>query len=83
MLWIKNTEGKPSASLTMAFVAFILVSAWLVTWVVAALFKVEVPAFDVASAMGYLSPLLMLYFGRRFTDTKGTKTGSEDTSPDE
>ncbi len=33
-MFIKNTSGKPSVSLTMVVVAFIVVTLWLAAWVV-------------------------------------------------
>lgn len=67
MLWIKNTNGKPSASLTMTIVSFATVILWLLVWIIGTPFGLTIPAFDVAAAMGLLSPLLALYFGRRYT----------------
>jgi hypothetical protein len=33
-----------------------------------------IPAFDATTAMAYLSPILMLYFGRKNTDAKSEST---------
>lgn len=74
MGWIKNSKGEPSASLTMSLVAFISVTTWLVAWLIATPFGVPVPTFDAATAMAYLSPILALYFGRRWTSDSGKVT---------
>lgn len=66
-IFLKNTAGEPSASLTMTIVGFVLVTAWLLFWVTGTAFGLTVPAFDATSAMAYLTPLLGLYFGRRYT----------------
>jgi len=74
MGWIKNSKGEPSASLTMSLVAFIAVTTWLITWLVATPFGAPVPTFEAATAMAYLSPILALYFGRRWTSDNGEVT---------
>ncbi len=70
-MWLKNTAGQPSASLTFSFIGFIVVTLWLVVSIVAKIGNLEIRQFDSAQAMGYLLPLLALYFGRRWTDGKG------------
>lgn len=77
-MWLKNTAGQPSASLTFAFIGFIVVTLWLVVSIIAKVGNIEIRQFDSAQAMGYLLPLLALYFGRRWTDGKG---GTLDTAP--
>ncbi len=72
--WIKNTEGKPSASLTMSIISFLTVTLWLLVWLIATPFGAPVPAFDATTAMAYLSPILALYFGRRWTSNNGKVT---------
>ena len=75
-LFIKNSDGKPSASLTMTTIAFFLVTLWLLVWVVGVSFGLPVPPFDATAAMTYLTPLLTLYFGRRWTsNSQGAWTG--------
>ena len=84
-LYLRNSNGQPSASLTMALVSFILVTAWLVFWVVGTTFGLHVPAFDSAAAMGYMTPLLGLYFGRRWTDKDAipaSQSGQESNDAD-
>jgi hypothetical protein len=62
-MWLKNTAGQPSASLTFSFIGFIVVTLWLVVSIVAKIGNLEIRQFDSAQAMGYLLPLLALYFG--------------------
>lgn len=75
--WIKNTAGVPSASLTMSIVAFSVVTLWLLVWLIATPFGATMPEFEAATAMAYLSPILALYFGRRYTAT--VKDGDKET----
>lgn len=71
-MWIKNTSGQKSASLTFVSVAFSVVTLWLLVSIVSKIGHIEIRQFDAATAMGYLTPLLALYFGRRWTDGKNT-----------
>jgi hypothetical protein len=71
-LWVKNTSGQKSASLTFVVVGFVVVTLWLLASIVSKVGHIEIREFDSAGAMGYLTPLLALYFGRRWTDGKNT-----------
>lgn len=81
-IFIKNTEGEPSASLTMVMVSFLIVSAWLILWIVASAFHIPVPPFDATSAMAYLTPQLGLYFGRRYTSKTDASSKITEVSMD-
>lgn len=66
MLYIKNSDGKPSASLTLSLISFTLVALWLI---LGGIFTVShVKAFDASAAMMFLSPILALYWGRRVNE---------------
>jgi len=73
---IKDSSGKQSASVTMMIVAFIIVSLWLVLSIFEELWGLKVRVFDPTAAMAFLSPLLALYFGRRYTDSKEASSSS-------
>ena len=64
----------------MALGAFIVVTAWLIFWVVGKTFGLNVPAFDETVALAYLTPLLGLYFGRRSSNPDGSKKKSDDVA---
>lgn len=76
-IFIKNSEGKPSASLTMTLVAFISVILWFAAWIIGTGFGLPIPPFDAATAMGLLGPLLTLYFGRRWTSNDAGQISGE------
>ena len=81
--WIKNTEGKPSASLTLVMVAFTVVMAWMTLSIFVNPFGIQTVPFNATEAMIVLSPLLATYFGRRYTDDvsagkKSKKNNSEE-----
>jgi len=69
--WVENTKGHKSASLTMVIVSFAVVTLWILFWLIGTSLGLTIPPFDVTTAMGYLSPLLMLYFGRRWSGEAG------------
>ena len=79
-IFLKNTDGKPSASLTMMIVGFLIVTCWLLFWVGGRAFGLPVPEFDATSAMAYLTPLLGLYFGRRYTSTTDATNKTREVS---
>lgn len=68
--WVKNSVGQKSASLTFASVGFSVVTLWLLASIVSKIGHIEIRQFDSGTAMGYLTPLLALYFGRRWTEGK-------------
>lgn len=69
---MRNTQNIPSASLTMSVIAFLVVTLWLTAWLIATPFDVPVPTFDAGTAMAYLSPVLALYFGRRWVSNNNS-----------
>lgn len=75
---LKQSDGKPSASFTMVFLAFNACLFWLTLSIIEGIGPVKVRAFDAGQAMTFLTPLLGLYFGRRFTDSKTQTSGESD-----
>lgn len=65
---LKQSDGKPSASFTMVFLAFNVCLLWLLLSIFEGIGPIKPRAFDAGQAMAFLSPLLALYFSRRFTD---------------
>ena len=72
-IFLKNTAGKPSASLTMMIITFSIVISWLVFWIIGRSFGLPVPEFDATSASALLAPIMTLYFGRRYTSQSDTQ----------
>lgn len=74
---LTNTNNEQSYSLTMAVLSFNIVSAWLLASIVLPVFSItSMPPFDASDAMAYLTPVLGLYFGRRWSD-KSANTNNE------
>lgn len=71
----KNTAGKPSASFTMVVIAFGVVTLWLMLSIASKIGNLEIRPFAATDAMAYLSPILLLYYGRR--QTMGEESSEE------
>lgn len=69
-IWLKNTDGKPSASFTMMIVGFFAVTLWFSVSIVEKVGPVPIRPFSGSEASLYLGPLIALYFGRRGQDIK-------------
>jgi hypothetical protein len=67
-LWVKNTDGKSSASLTLVMVAFTVIMLWMTLSIFVNPFGIQTVPFNASEAMIVLTPLLATYFGRRYTD---------------
>lgn len=74
---LNNSEGKPSLSYTMVYTAFCVSLLW---YLVSIVNVPHIRAFDVTVATGFLSPLLALYFGRRWSDAKNSQQTSPNSS---
>ena len=75
-LLLKNSEGKPSLSFTMVYMVFFISLIWFAL----SIFEIpHVKAFDVTTVSGFLTPLMALYFGRRWNDSKASTTTSTST----
>jgi hypothetical protein len=74
-LLLKNSDGKPSLSYTMVYTSFVVSLIWFALSV----FKIpHVKDFDVTTVTGFLTPLMALYFGRRWNEK--TNSREEPTS---
>ena len=67
MKWLKNTNGEESASLTFAIIAFIVTTTSYAFSIFPKLWGFETRPFDPSGCAAYLTPILTLYFSRRFT----------------
>lgn len=76
-LLLKNSEGKQSLSFTMLYTTFVVALVWFGLSV----FKIpHIKDFDVTIASGFLSPLMALYFGRRWNDAKNSTPSNTNPS---
>lgn len=68
--WIKDTRGYGSVTVTMIFISFWVTTLSYLMSIVEKLGPLTVRPFDVAACSAYFIPILTLYFGRKWTETK-------------
>lgn len=76
---LKNSAGNKSASYTMMLVAFSVVTLWLLVSIVAKIGHLEIRPFSGSEAMAYLTPIIALYWGRRWAEDKADESPVEDS----
>lgn len=69
-VWIRDTRGQPSASLTLAVVAFVVVTLAYACGMISQVGTVVFRPFDPTIVGAYLVPILTLYFGRRLVESR-------------
>lgn len=70
-VWMKNTDGKRDAVLTMAFIGFMtVITKVLLSDVDIMSFKFSLGPIDAATIGALLTPTLGAYVARRYTDRK-------------
>jgi hypothetical protein len=74
---LRDSRGYGSVSVTLLFVSF-----WVTTFAyIASLFEkigdIEFREFDPAAVSAYLIPIVTLYFGRKWTDSKKENASKE------
>lgn len=79
-LLLKNTDGKPSYSLTMAIAAFAATLVWYILSIFTHIKGFDIRAFDGGSAMAFLSPLLLNYYGAKHLDKSNAATVDKEES---
>ena len=84
---LKDSNGKESISYTMMVSGFIVITLWLIVSMFESIAGISIREFDAGQAMAYLSPIMALYFGRKWqvgnTQTSTTETILEKTSAGE
>lgn len=79
-LLLRNTDGKPSYSLTMAIAAFAATLVWYILSIFTHIKGFDIRAFDGGSAMAFLSPLLLNYYGAKHLDKVNAATVEKEES---
>ena len=69
-LWIKDSKGFGSVTVTFTTIAFWVTTLAYVMSIVEKIGPVAIRPFDVAACSAYFIPVLTLYFGRKFTEAK-------------
>lgn len=80
--FLQDTNGKPSASLTLSVIAFAITSLWfLLSFLNIKIAGWSVKPFEEGPAIAFLIPCLSLYWGRRFSDSRAQgKNGDSDNN---
>lgn len=68
--WIRDSKGYGSVTVTLLTVAFWVTTASYVFSLFEKIGPVQIRPFDVAACSAYFIPILTLYFGRKFTETR-------------
>lgn len=69
-LWIRDTRGYGSVTVTFLTIAFAVVTLSYLLSMINSIGDITFRPFDVAACSTYFTPLLALYFGRKFTEAK-------------
>jgi hypothetical protein len=78
-LWIKDSKGFASVSLTFATVSFFVTTAAYIVSIFQSIGPVTFRQFDVGACGSYFGTIMALYWGRKWTEAK-YKPPSEDPS---
>jgi len=76
-LWMQRADGEPSASITFATVGFAVITLWLILSIFGKIGPITIRPFSSGDAMAYLTPILALYFGRRWNDSQTSVTTAQ------
>ena len=68
--WVRGANGKPSISATFATVSFFTTTAVYIVSIFEKIGPYAIRPFDAAACGIYLVPIMSLYFGRRWTDSR-------------
>jgi hypothetical protein len=69
-IWLKDSSGYPSVTVTMLTVSFWVTTIVYIISQIQSIGPVTFRGFDVGACGAYFGAILALYFGRRFTDAK-------------
>lgn len=69
-IWMKDTAGFPSVSVTFAAISFWVTAAAYIASIFEKIGPFAIRPFDPAACGSFLGLTMSLYFGRRFTDAK-------------
>lgn len=80
-IWIKDSSGYPSVTVTFATVSFWVTTLLVILSSIESIGSVKFRPFDVGAAGAYFVPILTLYFGRKWTDAKTGITSAREALP--
>jgi len=74
-LWLKDSKGVPSVTLTFATVAFAVTTTAYILSMFESIGRFNVRTFDVGACGSYFGTVMALYWGRRWTEAKYNNQG--------
>jgi hypothetical protein len=92
-IWMKDSSGYPSVTITFLFVSFWITTVAYVLSIVAKIGPVDIRPFDVGACGAYFGIIFSAYIARRYTDarwgnpnvytppTSGTVVGTSPSAP--
>ena len=79
-LWIKDTKGHSSVTVTFLTISFFVTTVAYILSMFEEIGPLKTRAFDVAASGGYFGALCLLYYGRKKTEAS---ISGKDASVDE
>lgn len=81
-MFLKNSMGDKSGSFTFAAIAFFITSISVILGIFESVsvgeFSMSFRSLDASIITAYLAPILGLYFGRRYTESKFSSSEDEE-----
>lgn len=78
---LSRSDGQKSASFTFAAITFAITNLWLLLSIFENLGPLHIRPFDPSGAAVFLSPILLLYFGRRYTEAAMSESDDNSAVP--
>lgn len=69
-MWIKDSSGSPSASVTLLFVAFAVMTVSVLLSLFESIGPLQLRPISESLLATYFTPIIALYGGRRWTSAK-------------
>jgi hypothetical protein len=74
---LKDSRGHGSVTVTLMLVSFWITTLAFIFSMIGSIGDVQFREFDAGAASAYLIPILTLYFGRKWTDSKNPSPTEE------
>lgn len=81
--WIRDSKGYGSATLTFTTIAFVVTTLAYILSIFSKIGPIDIRQFDVAACSAYFIPILTLYFGRKYVESKDPKQVTKEPESDE
>jgi hypothetical protein len=79
--WINDSAGHPSITVTFLTIAFVVTTIAYAGAMFDSIGPLHFRAFDSAACAAYMSPVMALYLGRRYTDARYGNPNAPQVAP--